>query len=160
MKLKRLFPAQWHVFAFTLVETIIAVLLLGIFSVSLFGAFSAGIGTVKASRENMRATQILVQKMEALRLFTWDQGAKHTLATTNFLAYYDPSSSNNLGTVYRGAYTPSPTPAGIPAAYRDNMRLATVTVYWTNYGRGGTPIVQSRQMQTFVARYGMQNYIY
>jgi type II secretory pathway pseudopilin PulG len=160
MKLKQLAPARQQILAFTLVETLVAVLILGTISLSLFGAFSAGISTVQAARENMRATQILVQKMETVRLFTWNQGTQNNLASTNFLSYYDPSSTNQMGTVYRGRYTPSPTPDSIPSAYRSNMRMATVTVYWTNYGRGKTPIVQSRQMQTFVARYGMQNYVY
>jgi len=41
------------------------------------------------------------------------------------------------------------------------MRTATVTIYWTNYPAGtNTPIVHSRQFQTYVARYGMQNYIF
>ena len=48
------------------------------------------------------------------------------------------------------------------ADYSNNMRTITVTIYWTNYPRGltNTPIVRTRQMQTLVARYGMQNYVY
>jgi hypothetical protein len=44
-------------------------------------------------------------------------------------------------------------------SYKPNMRLVTVTVSWTNYN---TPRPQShtRQMQTEVARYGMQNYVW
>jgi hypothetical protein len=41
------------------------------------------------------------------------------------------------------------------------MRLVTVNLYWTNYLGGSKGIkVQSRQMQTYVARYGMQTYVY
>ena len=39
------------------------------------------------------------------------------------------------------------------------MRTITVTVYWTNYN-GAKPIVHQREMQTRVARNGMQNYIW
>jgi len=51
---------------------------------------------------------------------------------------------------------------GVPADYAANMRAVTVTIYWTNYPRGitNTPIVRTRQMQTLVAKYGMQNYVY
>jgi len=171
MRLKQLHTAWRTAGAFTLVETLVGAMVLGIVSLALFGAFLAGLGTVQSSRENSRATQILVQKMEALRLLTWSQGTNSVLAATNFVSYYDPSgtndiqnkkdpsTANSLGTVYRGVYTPMASPTNIPTAYRDNLRLATITVYWTNYGRGHTPIVQRRQMQTFVARYGMQNYI-
>ena len=42
------------------------------------------------------------------------------------------------------------------------MRAITVTLYWTNYSKkpNQTQVVRSRQMQTYVARYGMQNYLY
>ena len=52
-------------------------------------------------------------------------------------------------------------PAGgdLPEAYRTNMRTITVTVYWTNYN-GAKAIVHRREMQTRVARNGMQNYIW
>ncbi len=145
---------------FSLVEVMVAVLILGTLIVSLFGAFSSGLGTTQAARENMRATQILVQKMETIRLFTWSQGVQNNLASTNFISYYDPSVANNMGTLYSGVYTPAPSPAGLPADYRDKMRRVTVTVFWTNYSARRVPVVQQRQMETLVARYGMQNYVY
>jgi hypothetical protein len=37
--------------------------------------------------------------------------------------------------------------------------MATVTVSWTNY-YGRQSIVRTRQLQTFIARYGIQNYIW
>jgi len=40
------------------------------------------------------------------------------------------------------------------------MRAITVTIYWTNYLRSTNAMVRTRQMQTFVARNGMQNYVY
>jgi len=33
-------------------------------------------------------------------------------------------------------------------------------LYWTNSVGNGNVIVRNRQMQTYVARYGMQDYIY
>ncbi len=145
--------------AFSLVEVSAASFLLGILVLSVFGAFSSGLVVVKASRDNLRATQILVQKMETLRLLTWSQGTNNPIASTNFLASYDPTS-RNPGTTYRGVYAANPAPASIPAAYRKDMRQATVTVYWTNVLARGKVAVQSHAMKTFVARYGMQNYVY
>jgi uncharacterized protein (TIGR02598 family) len=145
--------------AFSLVEVMVAVFVLGTLVLALFGAFSSGVSVVQASRENMRATQILMQKLETIRLYTWSEGTNSTLAANNFHERYDPLSTNS-GTVYAGVYSTDPAPSTIPAAYRSNMRLVTMTVYWTN--NFGTPKarVQSRQIQSLVARYGMQNYVY
>jgi len=143
------------------VEVVIGAAVLGTLSVSLLGAFSAGLSIVQSGRQNMRATQILIQKMEAIRLFTWDQTTNTTLAATNFTDWYDPTRTNSQsgGVMYKGFYSTSNAPSSVPVAYRDKMRTATVTIYWTNYTKANTPVVQSRQMQTYVARYGMQNYI-
>jgi type II secretory pathway pseudopilin PulG len=148
--------------AYTVVEVVIAVLLLGILATAVFGGFSSGLMAVQAGRENARATQILMQKMETVRLFTWSQGANSVLAATNFTDYYDPTGTTTTeGTVYQGIYSASAAPTTLPADYRNNMRLVTVTLYWTNYLGGSKGIkVQSRQMQTYVARYGMQSYVY
>lgn len=150
--------------AYTIVEVIIAVLILAIMLVSLYAGFSAGFAVIQLSRENLRATQIMVQKMEAVRLLNWSQILNtNTYVQSAFTAYYNPSGTNDgtAGTVYNGRVS-TDVPPGVPAAYRNNMRAITVTLFWTNYPRKPYTniIVRTRQMQTFVARYGMQNYIY
>ena len=145
--------------AYTVAEVLVAVFLLGIITVSLFAAFSSGLAIVSLARENLRATQVLTEKLETIRLLTWEQGTNQTLASPAFTEPYDPAS-DNPGVIYSGFVSVGPAP-GVPADYQDNLRLVTVTVYWTNYLQGSTiPIVHSRQMQTCVARYGMQNYLY
>ena len=151
--------------AYSLPEVVIAAAVLGMLSVSLLATFSSGLTVVRSGRENMRATQIMLQKMETIRLFTWTQGTNSSLATGNFTDFYDPTRTNtqSAGVTYSGFFSNSAAPTSIPAAYRDSMRTATVTVYWTNYISGaGTnnTVVHSRQFQTYVARYGMQNYVY
>jgi len=141
----------------------VAAAILGFVATSLYGAFSAGFCVIQSTRENLRATQILVQKMEAVRLFTWSQVAD----TTNYLKAtftepYDPLGiTNNCGGAqYTGYVTASLPAAGeLPEAYRANMRTITVSLYWTNYN-GAKAIVHQREMQTRVARNGMQNYIW
>ena len=55
----------------------------------------------------------------------------------------------------------SNAPSNTPADYASNMKLVTITIYWTNYPHLATNvIVRTRQMQTLVARYGMQPYVY
>ena len=149
--------------AYSLPEVVIAAAVLGMLSVSLLAAFSSGLTVVRSGRENMRATQILLQKMETIRLFTWSQTRDTSLAATDFSEYYDPTRTNTQsgGVMYRGFYSNSVAPDTIPAAYRDKMRTTTVTVFWTNYLTGtNSAVVHSRQFQTYVARYGMQNYVY
>jgi type II secretory pathway pseudopilin PulG len=149
--------------AFTLAEVVVAVLLLGVLTAGLLSAFSSGLSVVQSAREDQRATQLLMQKTETLRLLTWSLGTNATYAPTNFTDYYDPAGTNThtAGATYAGYYSVTPAPTNLPAAYRPNVRLITVTVYWTNYpAHKRVPIVHCRQMQTQVARYGMQNYIY
>ena len=53
---------------YTFAEVLVGVTILGFVAASLYSAFSAGLGVIQATRENLRATQILVQKTEAIRL--------------------------------------------------------------------------------------------
>jgi prepilin-type N-terminal cleavage/methylation domain-containing protein len=142
--------------AFTLVEVLVAVLILATISLAYYGALSSGFSVVQSTREDLRATQILMQKIEAIRLCTWYQ-----LTNFSFREPYDPTATNistgamYYGTVTKGAATSIPN----SSAYQPRMCLMTVSLSWTNFN---TPRPQShtRQMQTEVARYGMQNYIW
>ena len=161
MKMDGLLPKrQRKAQAFTMVEVLIGVCILGIMTISLYTGFSSGFTVVQLSRDNLRATQILLQRMETMRLYNWQQ----ILSTNNYLKpvfqeHYDALSQK--GTVYSGTITTNlPDISGV--AYRTNMRLVTVTLYWTNYSSKPSTniVVRKREMQTFVARYGMQNYLY
>src|SRR5262249_46209086 len=57
--------------AFTLMETMVAVLVAGILLPTLYAGFAAGFSLVQMTRENLRATQIMVQRMEAVRLASY-----------------------------------------------------------------------------------------
>jgi hypothetical protein len=146
--------------AYTVVEVMMGVGILGIMIVSLYTGFSSGFTVVQLSRDNLRATQILLQRMETLRLYNWNQ----ILNTNSYLKpvfreHYDPLS--NGGTEYVGTVSTN-LPDITGAAYTTNMRMVTVTVYWTNYSQKPSPnvVVRQRQMQTYVARSGMQSYSY
>jgi len=148
--------------AYTLAEVMISVFLISIVMISLYAGFWSGFAIVKMSRENLRATQILVQKLEAVRIYNWSQITNSTFLKTNFVDYYNPVGTNNntYGTYYQGVASVT-TPTEVPSAYQSKMRLITLTLYWTNYLQNSTNvIVRSRQMQTYYARYGMQDYIY
>jgi uncharacterized protein (TIGR02598 family) len=148
--------------AFTLVEVMVGCSILAVLGLALTAAFSSGLATVHSARENLRATQIMMQKMETIRLLTWTQGTNTIIAPTTFTDYYDPTGTNTqaAGTIYQGTFSVAPAPASLPGAYRGDMRLATVTVYWTNNLGSKGILLRSKQMQTYVARYGMQDYVY
>src|SRR5438445_12733154 len=140
--------------AYTLPEVMVAMLILAVLVVSLFSAFSSGLAIVQLQRENLRATQIMLQKMETVRLFTWSQMSVTNKFNPLFTDYYDPFATHghSTGSLTTGLVSTDP-PAGLPADYATNVRSVTVVVFWTNYLHGsGSPIVRSRQMQTLVAR--------
>jgi hypothetical protein len=97
----------------------------------------------------------MTQKIEGIRLCTWSQ-----LTNFNFQESYDPLAATNKGTVYYGSVALA-APGSITnnPSYYANMQQVTVSLAWTNYN-GKVPIPHSRQMQTQVARYGLQNYVW
>jgi hypothetical protein len=136
--------------------------ILGFVGASIFWGLTAGNQLIASSREDLRATQILLQKMEAIRLFTWNQVNSTNYLTSNFTEDYDPLGTTNrtAGAKYRCFVTAATPAAGeLPEAYRTNMRTITVTLYWTNY-IGSRVVAHQREMQTRVACNGMQNYVW
>jgi prepilin-type N-terminal cleavage/methylation domain-containing protein len=149
--------------AFTFIEVLAATLVLGVVAASIYFGLAAGNSEIQSTRENLRATQIMLQKLEAIRLFTWSQVNDPTnYLTSNFTEDYDPLAvTNGCGGAKYRCYVSASTPATgeVAEAYRTNMLTITVTLYWTNNSTVA-PIVHKREMQTRVARNGMQNYIW
>lgn len=157
MRLKGKQRAKRLANAFTLVEVLVAAAILGTISFAYYGALSSGFSLVQSTREDLRATQIVMQRIEAVRLCNWRQ-----LANFTFREPYDPTASGAtaVGTMYYGTVTTNAASSiNNNSSYKPNVRLVTVTLTWTNFN---TPRPQShtRQMQTQVARYGMQNYVW
>ncbi|HWX18306.1 MAG TPA: hypothetical protein VN578_00230 [Candidatus Binatia bacterium] len=145
--------------AFTLAEVLISVLILATAMASLYACFSFTFTVIQSSREELRATQVGLQKLEAIRLCTWNQLSNCPIS---FQEKYDPLASTNQssGVVYYGTVTTGPcTNVADSASYKTNMALVTVTLYWTNFN-GGKQLTRSCQLQTQVALNGMQNYIW
>jgi prepilin-type N-terminal cleavage/methylation domain-containing protein len=143
--------------AFSLMEVVVAVLVLSTISAAFYLGLSTCFSVLKTSREDVRATQIMMQKLEAVRLCTWSE-----LSNFSFKEPYDPtgSANNTAGVYYFGTVSKGPASA-VPgsASYFNNMCVVTVSVVWTN-NAGTSPKVFSRQMQTHYARYGLQTYIW
>ena len=140
----------------TLVEVMVAASLLGFMIVSLFAGFSTGFAVLRIARENLRATQILEERMEVLRLIKWDDVNTLGFIPTNFIApFYPPDSTNAtaIGIAYTG--TVSVINAPIPESYANNLRAIQINLTWTSGN-----ITRTRQMTSYVSRYGLQNYVY
>src|SRR6516165_5848315 len=124
-----------HSPAYTLAEIMVSVFVLAVMLTSLYAGFSSGFAIVKLSQENLRATQIMVQKLEDVRIYTWSQVTNTTFLRTNFTDYYNPSGTNNstTGATYSGSVLVANADASIPADYRNRMKAITITLFWTNF---------------------------
>ena len=144
----------------SLPESVIAVSLVSVMFISLYAGFTTGFGILRSARVNIRATEILNEQTERIRLLNWKQvlDSANYLPST-FVQPFDPAddSVNPSGPLFHGTIE-TDIPTHWPEGYQDRGRLITVTLTWTN-SEGSTPHVHQRQVQTCVARYGMQNYL-
>ena len=154
--------------AFSITEVLVAISIVGVLFLSLYGGITSGFAVVNLARENLRANQIVLEKMETIRLYTWDKiNSNGFIAPTFTASFYPPlpvggestrsntdsTSTEDSGLIYYG--TVAITNAPVAPGYSHHMKLVIVTLTWTN---GSVP--RQRQMQTLVSEYGMQNYIY
>jgi type II secretory pathway pseudopilin PulG len=142
---------------FTLAEVLVGVALTGMITVSLYAGLSFGFAEVRILRENLRATQILTERMEVARLLNWDQVANLPgYIPTNFTAGFYPTAPTNSsggGVTYTG--TVSVTAAPISESYSNDLRMINIQVSWTSGN-----VRRQRQVRTFVSQYGLQKYVY
>jgi Tfp pilus assembly protein PilV len=130
----------------TLVEVLVSMLVLMMVVVGLFGAFSFGFSTIKISQEDVRASQILLQKLETLRIYDWSK-ITNAYFPTNFIVNY----STNGGVVYDGAIAINPVPAA--ESYSNSLRQVTVSLSWVSTG-----VPRHRVVTTLVSENGIQTY--
>jgi prepilin-type N-terminal cleavage/methylation domain-containing protein len=162
--------------AFTLVEVMVAVAIIGISVGALLTGISQSVFNIRMARENLRATQIMLEKTETLRLFTWDQlnnpnfftngstsvhylvdGASRKYLCSHFVQKYDPNSTNAQGLSYSGKIRfYDPRNYSIDTTYStNNMKAVYVELTWKT-GK----INRTRSLTTLVTKNGLQNYVY
>jgi type II secretory pathway pseudopilin PulG len=143
--------------AFTLIEVMVCAGLSGFLFLSLYSGIAQGLSSLQRAREKLRATQILIDKLEVIRLYNWDQINTPGFIPSSFTDYYYPleisDKTGHRGTVYNGAITL--TSADVNPAYADTMRRIVAEVTWNNGG-----ISYQQRMETLVSEYGVQKYIY
>ncbi len=147
---------RWR--GFSIIEVLVCVGIISVVVVSLYSGLSMCVGFVQLARENLRAAQILQEKMETIRLYNWDQVTKSGFIPTSFTApFYTLTEGGNAPTDgnfdYTGTLVIKPVP--FEATYKDEMKMVEVAVIWTS-GK----VVRTRTVSTFVSRMGIQNYIY
>lgn len=141
--------------AFTLMEVMVAVTVVTVAFTGFYLCLSQGFATTEVSRENLRATQILAQQMETIRLYTWSQINSNGFIPSTFTASFDPLLQSTNGPVYTGTITIGSAP--MVEFYKTNHVYVTVKLTW-NSGNGQIP--HSRTMSTLVSQYGLHNYFY
>lgn len=140
--------------AFTLVEVLFGALFVAILFISFFAALNFGALTTRMSREDLRATQILVTHMEGIRLFRWDQLTDTNLLPRTFTDYFSPDAADK-GITYNGTITVANASLNPSATYSTNMYQITVRVRWSHGS-----VICTRQMAAYQAMNGVQNYVF
>jgi prepilin-type N-terminal cleavage/methylation domain-containing protein len=136
--------------AFTMVEVMFSMAIVGVLIVALYSALASAIPMVRSCQENEHVTQILSEKLDTIRLYNWTQ-MTNGFVQTNFVVGIEPMLTNSRP-YYTGRV--SIVEAPIAEVYRSNLLQVTVTVDWVS---GSRP--QSQSMVTYVAKYGLQTYI-
>jgi len=149
-------PGRRQLKGFTLVEVLIAVMGVGVMMVTVYVAFTQGFAIIQVARENLRATQILQEKMETMRVYNWDQITDGSFIPSTFSEpFYAVSSSDNGGFNYTGQIVvTNAVPLG-SASYADSVRWVIVEVQWTS-----GQVVRRREMRTLVSEFGLHQYVY
>jgi Tfp pilus assembly protein PilV len=141
--------------AFTLPEVLVTVGFSSVLFLTIYLALAQGVVVVGDSREKLRATQILAERMEAIRVRNWDQTnpLSNSIPATTNVYFYPDASDGNQGVNYQ--ITMTITNAPVTETYAGDVRLFTAKATWTSHG-----IQHQQQMQTYVSRFGLQNYLY
>ena len=118
--------------AFTLTEVLVGVAVSGIMFAAVLVCITNGFASVASNRENSRATQILLEKMEMIRLYNWNQitgNDPNTCVPPSFTASLYPNSADT-GPRYAG--TVRITSAPITETYASDLRLVKIDLTWTS----------------------------
>ena len=142
----------------SLTEVVMATAIIAMIGGAVVTSINYGLLVMRIARENQRATQVMVERLESIRLYNWAQVTTPNFIPTSFTEAYDPSNPNSSqGITYYGQLTIGPASfSGNTPSYASNMRQFTVTLQWTN----ASSVPHLRTITTYVAKNGIQNYVY
>jgi hypothetical protein len=143
--------------AFTLIEAMVASGLVLIVFVALYAGVSFCFSVTDFERQNLRATQVMLERVEGLRLLNWFQLTNTALNPATFTQQYYPAvgSTPASGVMYTGTVTVTGVNLVPAASYSNNVKQVTVTLTW----KSGS-VIRNRSLTTYASRNGIQNYIY
>lgn len=160
----------------TLPEVLIGMAVVGIMAGALYTGLLWGMTEVRLARENLRATQVMMEKLEVLRAYSWSQISPvmdpddpedsedpfdpddpHTTAddpvyNTNVPTKFTAPvvAGQTTGEDFNGTITFAPAP--VSEAYSNSLMAVNISVTW----KSGS-LTQTRSMKTYFAQFGMQN---
>jgi prepilin-type N-terminal cleavage/methylation domain-containing protein len=141
---------------FTLIEVMVGALVFGLAVVALAGGMNSAFAVARLNTENLRATQILAEKMDLIRACSWTQLTNSGSIPNSFTAPFytgdgpaPPGVNSNF--IYQGAVTIVNGP--VTEVYGSSLKLVQVSVSWTS-----ASVLRSRSATTLVSRYGIQSY--
>jgi len=139
---------------FGLLDAVFAMGIAGVLFGALYAGLSFAFATIKFARENTRATQIMVERMETIRLYTWSQITSNGFIPSGpFTVPYYSIGGTNSSLVYTGQMFIADS--GLGTSYAPNMKKVAIRLNWVT---GRTP--RTRTMMTFVSSNGLQQYVY
>ena len=131
-----------------MVEALVAMAIIGVTFVALYSGLTYGFSRVRFSRENQRATQLLMEKMETIRLYSWSQIIDKDYIPSTFTANYYTQGTNTSGVVYSG--TLKVDDVDLDTNYQDSVKKITVGLTWYT-GK----VKRVRTLSTYVTQYGL-----
>ena len=131
--------------AFTITEVAVVTVILGILLIAILGMISQASRYLHDIRLTARSSQVLQQKMEDIRLLTWNR-------LTNYPAVWTDSASTYgtfVVTITTNAYD----------SYSGTTTVLKVTLSttWTNFSSNQ---VETNRLTTLVTNRGLNNYIF
>src|SRR5947199_10686073 len=85
---------------FSLIEAMIGMGVVGTVIGAMLSGITSGTFTMRLARENLRATQIMLEKVVTIRLYSWDQIITANFIPTTFNETYDPMLTLNVCLTY------------------------------------------------------------
>jgi prepilin-type N-terminal cleavage/methylation domain-containing protein len=145
---------------FTLIESLVGKAIFGVSFVSLYAGIAMGFTIIGSARENLRATQVMVEKMETIRLYTFKPLQTPGVLPTTFSESFqsgnggpNATEATSGGLVYHGTLRFEDGPGD--RSYQAYLKRVTINLSWNSRGRE-----HNRSMTTYVTRHGLQNYVY
>jgi hypothetical protein len=126
-------------------ESIIGMGICGVIVLAVYGSLTWAFGMLRMSQENLRVTQVLIEKIEICRLYTWEQISDPSFFPKNFTA-----GDNGE---FKGRMSIRKGPNDV--TYQDDMKTVSIEISWKS---GHTR--RNREFVTYVTRNGLQSYLY